>query len=243
MARRTAEGHRNSGATLVHGTPVQATRLRAIRTRLGLKFDIDQNGVSDAYDASHPSMRLDFNSFSLTHPVEFDFIFLHVFPQNAPQAISAFMEIKEESEKIRYIDLNDDEDEDNTECITDKADELINKHKDVVKSSEWLANLEVGYGFGNRNFDVRRLSLWEPYWLFTYRQQKDEILEKISSVFDLCALSRMGYSQNVTDHVRQARHILSWETVNFPISTRFSGLPEQKVTLEIALDGILYAPV
>jgi len=204
---------------------------RHVRTRLGMKVDIDRQSISGLYDLSNGLMSsVGHDAITLSSPCEFDMFLMHVFPSKGFNMSKPFQQLERVDENFRYIELPDDDEE------PPDPYEILKDAKLSSDIMEWLSDLRVGYGFGHCMMDTRRLSLWDPYWKLGIKDK--EMPDIVKSTLDLCSLSCMGYTQNITDINRCARKLKSNEFLRVMVETYTP--PPRKVTIEVAFDGILF---
>lgn len=226
-------------------------QLRVIRSRIGFDctYHID-TGTTVLSNCSSNSViiRLD-NTFSLVTPCEFDAILLHVFLKGFPTKFIEFNDdpVEQESDGVRDIQLDFDEKPIENECN-------LNFSKKNVYGINILQRLRLIFmgGISCPIFDGV-IGDMDPYWMFSlrYRNQDSRFMHfpirSISDANTLATLSCMGYSANITDHLRQARHMYSNEMYQFKLEKNdyndsFNFEKNDKLDLRIVIEGIHYSP-
>lgn len=234
------------------------THLRPIRQALGFRIDIrPEGGVSDLYDFSPVGIRAEGDGFTLGSPIEFDLVHMRVFYNSSAirrgglitlediQSQAAAAENKPEPvwDGIRHIILDDAED-----TIPAKEIEISPAIKaatpdelELIYKYRYLNNINVNLIFGVTMLFTNRLGSLDRYCIWD-RFHKDDQEKRIINFphNEAELLLNTGWKVNCCDLRNLARKILSQERVRLQLELPRSMLPKVLISLEIALDGILY---
>jgi len=216
-------------------------QLRNSKARVGFKVDIEQNYVGELYDLSNDAMILSHNhGFYFGTPVEFEATHMHVFPKNVSQAVGGLRDL--DGLRQRYVELGGDDEisEVDARQINEEIDNTAENYRQINETCMLLENLEIGLCRGVVPTHQRRMSLMDPYWKHAISSDQDkDVISKVNSIFDLCALARLGYSMDIRNPDDTPMKFTSQEHIHFEFNTRNCRI-NQRITLEIALDGIIW---